>query len=334
MSGRPGIRKYSLAVTPADQGKRLDQFLAEKLPEALARPVSKGKVRKLIVAGAVYLNGKRVRIASKTVLQRARVEAFIDPKRLFEDEGAAGTLGGPGGGPFELGPERVLFEDEFIIVVDKPAGIPTQPTIDEARDNLFAAVKKFIAKRDGIPQPYLGLHHRLDRDTSGVVLFTKKVEANAGIAEIFSKHLAQKVYNAITERGPEVPPAAWTIENHLGIGGKVGKKTRYASVRSGGDYALTEFRLLETFSQGYLVEAKPKTGRTHQIRVHLAEDDLPILGDTFYGARKGGAPRVMLHAASLTFPHPISRTEMKVESPLPEDFQACQKSLQALRQKL
>jgi 23S rRNA-/tRNA-specific pseudouridylate synthase len=111
-----------------------------------------------------------------------------------------------------------------------------------------------------------------------------------------------------------------------------GKRARQASVSSGGDPAETDFQVLEVWPRGLLIEARPLTGRTHQIRVHLSEDGLPILGDTFYGARADGAPRVMLHAASLTFPHPVHKSEVSIRSPLPEDFLQCQQNLQEPRE--
>lgn len=315
-------RKLTFRTTAEDARKRLDQFLAEKLPEALAQPLSKAKVRKLVVAGAVYLNGRRVRIASKELIPGARVEVYVDLSKLHADSASQDRR-------FEMSDAQVLFEDEYLIVVNKPPGLPTQPTIDEARDNLYAAVKKYLSRKTGEVDPYLGLHHRLDRDTSGVVLFTKAKEANLGVSEMFVEHLARKVYYALTEkpRGGGVPKE-WEVKNYLGKEKTGGKKARFTAVRSGGDFAHTEFRLLENFARALLVEARPLTGRTHQIRVHLAEDGLPILGDTFYGAAEGGASRVMLHAVSLTFPHPIHKTEMSVQSPLPEDFKQCIAALQ------
>jgi 23S rRNA pseudouridine1911/1915/1917 synthase len=314
------LQKVSLKTGPQDQGKRLDQFLAEKLPDALARPISKAKARKLIVAGAVYLNGTRVRIASKELRVGARVEAFVDLSRLESDATAKDI-------PFEMSASQILHEDEFLIVVDKPAGLPTQPTLDEARINLFSAVKKFLSSRDGKPDPYLALHHRLDRDTSGVILFAKDKRANAGVSELFSQHIARKVYQALTllPGGATKLEPRWTIKNYLAKAPGSGKRARFTAVRSGGDFAETEVEVLARLKGGLHVEARPKTGRTHQIRVHLSEAGLPILGDSLYGAGAAAekAPRVMLHAVSLTFPHPIHKTEITVKSPLPEDFTQC-----------
>jgi RluA family pseudouridine synthase len=324
------LKKISFQTRHPDAGKRLDQVLSERLPEILGQPVSKGKVRKLVVAGAVYLNGKRVRIASKELLANAKIDTFIDIDKLMS--------GGPSQDrQFQMRASDILFEDEYLIAVNKPAGLPTQPTLDEARENLFAAVKKFLAERDKVAQPYLGLHHRLDRDTSGVVLFTKKTEANVGVSELFTKHIAQKTYQAVTFRPrPDISDSQlsneWEIENYLGRDRSTGgKQARYTAVRSGGDFAHTDFRLIEAMKGGLWVEAMPRTGRTHQIRVHLFEHGMPIQGDHVYRRREDQpmpqVARCLLHAISLTFPHPIHKNLVTVQSPLPEDFTQCLRAL-------
>ncbi len=295
----------------------------------LGQPISKAKVRQLVVAGAVYLNGKRVRIASKTVFNGARLDVYVDLERLFQGQPKAHDV------RFTMGPDAILFEDDDLIVVNKPPGLPTQPTLDEARANLYAIVKKYLGERDALAQPYLGLHHRLDRDTSGVILFTKRTSANAGVAKLFSEHLAEKTYWALSARPAGRVRDQWRVDNFLapdrGGEGKA-RRNRYRSVRSGGDRALTDFRLLEDLGSALLVEAKPRTGRTHQIRVHLSEDGMPILGDETYGVRADRAalaPRLMLHAASLTFPHPIHQTTVTVSAPIPKDFNECLAHLKA-----
>jgi 23S rRNA-/tRNA-specific pseudouridylate synthase len=119
----------------------------------------------------------------------------------------------------------------------------------------------------------------------------------------------------------------WTIKNYLGRAKNTGKRARYAAVRAGGDFAHTDFKILEMKPEALLIEAKPRTGRTHQIRVHLSEYGLPILGDPVYfnleKRPRISIPRTLLHAACLTFPHPISKVEISVSSPLPEDFSQC-----------
>lgn len=315
------LQHYTLITPPEFAGLRIDQALAQWLPEASGHAISKAKVRQLIVAGAVYLNGHRVRIASKTLIVRARLEVHIDWKKLEKLEVRAQVPA--------LSAQSILYEDDALIVVNKPAGLPTQPTLDEARSNLYGDLKAWLAAREGrsVAETYLGLHHRLDRDTSGAILFTKRKEANFGIAEQFKQHQIRKVYQALTERpvgggGARREGETWKERNYLGRVSRRGKAAMFGAVRSGGDLAETDFKVLGAYARGLWVEAKPLTGRTHQIRVHLAEVGMSILGDFLYG-RAASAPRLMLHAATLTLRHPLTQNELAVQSPLPEDFRQC-----------
>jgi RluA family pseudouridine synthase len=330
------VQTLRFRVSPEFKDQRLDQVLAVELPRLAGRPLSKSKVRQLIVAGAVYLNRSRVRIASKTLRLGAEIEVHIRWDRVEQKTRTETVV---------MDASWILFEDEDLIVVNKPPGLPTQPTVDEARANLFAVVKRFLKTRQS-GDPYLGLHHRLDRDTSGVVLFTKTVRANAGIARAFQEHLAQKTYVCLSRRDPQskrvsngelsrVPPD-WIIQNFLGKVGK-GRIQKFGSVRSGGDPAETRFAVLERLKNDhYFIQAQPKTGRTHQIRVHLSEEGLPIVGDSLYGALAspiqlpGGIKmRLALHARELELPHPITGVSLKIQSPIPEDLQSCLKQLQS-----
>jgi 23S rRNA pseudouridine1911/1915/1917 synthase len=307
-------RKYTLRLTTTSvhAGHRLDEVLAEWLTAELRRSVSKAKVRKLLMAGVVYVNGRPVRVPPQLLAPGTKIEARIDVAKLFGDSPSRDKT-------FELTAGRILFEDEDLIVVDKPSGLPAHPTLDPARDNLFAALGRFLSKREGARDPYIGVHQRLDRDTSGIVLFTKSKRVNAAIGELFSKHGLMKMYQALTVPGSV--KREWTIKNYLGKVGSRSKQARYGAVSSGGGFAETAFRVIGSYERGIHLEARPKTGRTHQIRVHLSEYGLPILGDDLYGGAH--ADRLMLHAHRLIFPHPITRDEVSIESPPPEDFQQC-----------
>ncbi|MCM0605419.1 MAG: RluA family pseudouridine synthase [Xanthomonadaceae bacterium] len=298
---------------------RLDEFLAEQLSVALKTTVSKSRSRALIVAGAVYLNGARVRIASKPIFENAEIKVAIDEDKLF------GTLADPRD-EWIFDSSWILFEDEGLIAINKPFGLPTQPTIDEARANLYKLIYAFLKERDG-PNAYLGLHHRLDRDTSGVVLMTKKKELNLGVAELFTSHKIQKTYVAVCEPNPLAVQkltegsrdGKFKIKNFLGKLPKSGrdKRQKYGSVRSGGDVAETFFEIVSETKNGVKFLCQPKTGRTHQIRVHLFGAGLPIVGDDLYGRKAG---RLMLHAWKLVFIHPIYGTEILIEAPVPKEF--------------
>ena len=231
-------------------------------------------------------------------------------------------------GPF--GPSRILYEDEWLVAVDKPPGLPTQPTLDPSRPSVLSELQAFLRRRDGA-EPYLALHHRLDRDTFGVVLLCKDRTANVGMGALFSGKTAQKTYLALAVLRSDIPDT-WAVRDHLGKVGRVGKADKFGAVRSGGDPAHTDFRVRERLPGALLVEALPRTGRTHQIRVHLTGGGTPILGDALYGGPEwvrlpaGGRlaiPRVLLHAAALAFPHPVTGTALEITILLPPDFADC-----------
>ena len=306
---------------------RLDDYLFEWLPSALGKPVPKSKIRTLIVSGAVYVNRHRNKLASTDIFAGAVLEVYYDEAKL-------NLSGHPSSAPVtSLKNEQILFEDEWIILVNKSAGIPTQPTIDPGRANLFDLTKQFLTRRNagktaGKFEVYLGLHHRLDRDTSGVVMFTKKEAANKGVADLFSEHRIQKTYQCLVWRSPAAPlhqkQDRFEVKNFLGRISTKSENARFGSVTSNGDPAHTYFRVLEVFRDAYWIEAQPKTGRTHQIRVHLSELNLPIFGDPQYFPQNVfpmiSAPRLLLHAHLLQFDHPVTGLPLTVEAPLPDDF--------------
>lgn len=214
---------------------------------------------------------------------------------------------------------KILFEDDWFLAAEKPAGLPSQATVDKSRPDFFTQLKKQFQNERGADF-YLALHHRLDRDTSGVMIFAKNKEANDPLANMFKKHLIQKTYVALTRN--RKMPETWEFKNHLmETKDRKLKKTKMKSTASGGDMAHTKFRLIEKFKLGMMVEAQPLTGRMHQIRVHLAEEHMGIFGDDIYPCGKTPvAPRLMLHALSLEFHHPFTQQDIKIESTLPEDM--------------
>lgn len=221
---------------------------------------------------------------------------------------------------------KVLFEDEILIAIEKPAGLPTQATLDKTRPHVYGLLQAQLAAEN--PEAYLALHHRLDKDTSGVLLFCKDKAYNQKISEMFKQHQFEKIYWALTVPGKS--KKSWQIKNYLAEKpAPRSKRMSLHSVRSGGHLAITDFKLLETHKKGLLIEARPKTGRMHQIRVHLAEAGLPILGDDLYNPKGAtGAPRMMLHAHQLIFPHPQTGSMITVTSEPPNDFLKTLKSLE------
>jgi RluA family pseudouridine synthase len=210
---------------------------------------------------------------------------------------------------------EVLFEDNILLVVNKPSGLLTQSSVDKKRPDLYRILSE--------KYPYLALHHRLDVGTSGVLVLCKNKAFNKEVATLFRDRQAQKIYAAVcfnSER-KEIPES-WVIENYLGRKkGLRNNKAMFMSVHSGGDSAKTLFKKLKQKDDILLVEAKPVTGRTHQIRVHLFEYALPIVGDRLY--TKKGVPdgsRLLLHAHKMEILHPKTQQKMNFEAPLPKEF--------------
>jgi len=208
----------------------------------------------------------------------------------------------------------VLFEDDWLIAVDKPPGITAQPTEGRVGDSLVDLVSARL-------QRPAGLVHRLDRETSGVTVFGKTPPATTALAEQFREGVARKRYVAAT--GPGLPPSG-TVD--LPLSKDPSRPGRWrASAAANGVPALTDFRTLYAGTDFCLVELLPHTGRTHQLRAHLTALQAPILGDSRYGgaAQAGGlsAPRCLLHAQALELAHPRTGQPLRVEAPIPEDLQ-------------
>ena len=209
----------------------------------------------------------------------------------------------------------VIFEDDYLLAVNKPAGLPTQAGHDPGRANLYQLMQDLREEK-------LFLHHRLDKDTSGVLLLGRKPEANKGLTEMFREHLLQKTYWALAKKAASgETPDEILVKDHLApVRGTNKQLMRMVKVKSGGWSAETRFKLIQALSLADLWEAQPVTGRTHQIRVHLSGLTRPIFGDFLYGGKSSEVPRLMLHAKSLEFKHPVTGTQLKIEAPLPSDF--------------
>ena len=206
----------------------------------------------------------------------------------------------------------VAFRSSDLIVLDKPVDLPTQQTLKTFEDNLFERVRLFLIQEKSFPQglPYVGLHHRLDRGTSGLVLMTLQRSANKEVSELFKQRKIHKAYLALAEPGKVSPPKKWRQVDKIARGPAM-KKNFYFRVSDEGDEAVTDFELINRI-EGKSCEFRcyPKTGRTHQIRVQLAHKGYPILGDATYG-RKKSAPRMMLHAQELRFQFKGSKMEIQ-----------------------
>lgn len=210
----------------------------------------------------------------------------------------------------------VLFEDDDLIVVDKPAGLLSQATVDPRRPHVTMWIQQHLKLS-------VALHHRLDKDTSGVLVLGKSKRVNAGLTNLFRDHQIQKTYWALAKVKADDERETFSVTNHVAPVRDAKKKMlRMVEVKSGGWKAHTDFRRLRRTELFDWIEARPHTGRTHQIRIHLAGLKRPIWGDFLYGGKTDQFPRLMLHAQKLEFVHPITSEKLLIEAPPPADFKS------------
>jgi 23S rRNA pseudouridine1911/1915/1917 synthase len=311
-----------LVVELSQGGARLDQFLARQLGWSRAR------LQKLLKSGRVLVNG-----ALRPASYRVR-------------EGDTVVVSVPEPAPSHLAPEAlplsIIFEDEDLLVVNKPPGLVVHPGAGHRQGTLLnALVHHCPALRDIGEVSRPGLVHRLDKDTSGLIVVAKTALAHAGLVAQFQAHAITKQYQAVV--WGRLPEVEGRIEKEVGRHPTVRRKMSVHPRR--GKAAVTFWRVLREFSGPLtLVELSPQTGRTHQLRVHLASEGHPVLGDATYGggvSRLAGHPqllalkplvrRQLLHAWRLRVTHPRTGQPLTWEAPLPEDFQAVVKFLEKFR---
>lgn len=286
-------------VFPEQAGLRLDQLLAA------ATLLSRRRARALIAQGAVWRNGRAVRVASRAV----EVGDALDLVGVEEELGVPRRP--------ELPPVVIRHEDRFLLVVDKPAGVLSQPAEHRQPGELAMDERLLLnlAAREG-RRPYLRLLHRLDRVTSGLLLFARSPAALKPLSEAWRRGRVERLYLAVVEG----EPAFEERRLEASIGRDPSGAWRF-QVTAAGRPAVTEIRVRSRGRGFALVECRLATGRTHQVRVHLAHLGLPVAGDRLYGAAILDAPRPLLHAAELALPHPEDGRRLRVTSPLPPELE-------------
>jgi 23S rRNA pseudouridine1911/1915/1917 synthase len=226
----------------------------------------------------------------------------------------------------------LLYRDDALLVVDKPAGLLSVPTAAGSdEDTALARVQEFV--RHLTPRrPYVGVVHRLDRDTSGALVFALAPATRSALRELFRAHRIERRYVALVDGRPGAEQGVVDLPVQDAY---VAGRRRLARGDQPSLPALTRWRVLERLEQGALLELELETGRQHQIRLHLSHLGLPIVGDAVYGGRarrsRAAAPRQMLHARVLGFVHPTTGASVRVESPLPADFRKVLASLRGGR---
>jgi 23S rRNA pseudouridine1911/1915/1917 synthase len=295
------MRRLGLMVDAPAAGERLDRWLAARVPD-----ISRARLQALIADGHVRVDG-RARKASHRVVAGERVDVDVPPPP-----------------PETLEPEAValsiVHEDEHVLVVDKPAGVVVHPGAGHARGTLAAAVLAHWPAIVGVGGPRRpGVVHRLDKDTSGLLVIAKTALAYESLTTQLAARTVRRVYLAVAQGRVTAPVAV--IDSPIGRDPRDRKRM---AVRPPGQgrRAITEVRVLERFPDFTYLEARLQTGRTHQIRVHLASAGHPIAGDEVYGGRRRRSLPVQLdglalHAAALAFVHPLTQVRVEFCSPLP-----------------
>ncbi len=298
---------------------RLDRVVQRELFPSHA--YSRSQVERLIESGHVQVNGKIVSKPAFRVESGAIVEVFLAASQ-----------------PTELAPYTidlsVLYEDEHLLVIDKPAGLSMHPGAGNRDRTLANAVVGYIGAQQravgSSDRP--GIVHRLDKDTTGVVVIAKSTPVHAQLAEQFARRSIERVYTALVFTTPKARRPVQIAEQGE-VRGAIGRhptRRTLMAITDMGKPAVTEWRVLERFAYGTLLACRLQTGRTHQIRVHMSWQGCPIIGDRTYGdfsslprslrdaAESFG--RQALHASTLVFTHPVTGARLSFEAPLPADF--------------
>ncbi|NLN71056.1 MAG: RluA family pseudouridine synthase [Chloroflexi bacterium] len=303
-------------VIESDAEVRVDKYLADQLTE-----ISRSQIRRLIDGGFVTLNGVVVKKAGTKVKLGDELEILV----MIEKD--AGLV------PEQI-PLNIIFENEQIIVINKPAGMVVHPGVGNHAGTLVNALLAYYPPiRDVGTGERPGVVHRLDKETSGVIVFAKTEKAYRWLVKQFKSREAHKAYLALVDGHPPTPTGR--IEAPIGRDSRT--RTRMAvKLRGQGKPAITEYFQLQKFNQHSLLEVHPITGRTHQIRVHLSYLGAPVVGDTLYGRRHPSITldRIFLHARTLKLRLPGERNERVFEAPLPDDLQLALTDLQAYEEHL
>lgn len=302
-----------LTLSADDAGERIDRVLARRCPE-----FSRSALQRWIEQGRVEQSGEVVSRKTKAV-DGGEVLILPAPPEAMSAKPQAIPL-------------QVLFEDDQLIILDKPAGLVVHPAPGHPDGTLVNALLHHAEVQGGSDPLRPGIVHRLDKDTSGVMVVAKTSRAHERLVEMFQQHSLERAYLAIALGRPPQSIRYETLH-----GRHPSNRKKFTSRSDRGRRAVTDLESIELLHGSALVRCRLETGRTHQIRVHLAEHGHPVLGDPLYGKsirdpelRRVGAElgRQALHAAVLAFDHPITGEAMRFETEPPEDFQ---KALRALR---
>lgn len=306
-----GVSTIEATISPAADGWRLDRALAEAVPS-----LSRERLKVLIASGAVVGDAGPVRDPARKATAGAQFRVNVPEPKPAHNEAQAIDL-------------TIAYEDEHLIVVDKPAGLVVHPAAGNLDGTMVNALLHHCAGQlsgiGGVARP--GIVHRIDKDTSGLIVAAKHDRAHEGLAKQFAAHSIDRRYLAIVAGRPLT--GSGRVEARLGRSSADRKKMAVVGGEAG-KHAITHWRLLDPLREAALVECRLETGRTHQVRVHMASIGHPLLGDPVYGTRKAvhrpiletlGFRRQALHATRLGFIHPVTKHALSFDSVMPDDMQ-------------
>jgi 23S rRNA pseudouridine1911/1915/1917 synthase len=312
-----GIQTIDVRLEPAHAGWRLDRALADAVPT-----LSRERLKALIRSGAVEAQGSLVRDPALKVKGDEALRVAVPEPAPAHNE------------PQNI-PLNIVFEDEHLLVVDKPAGLVVHPAAGNFDGTLVNALLHHcggsLSGIGGVARP--GIVHRIDKDTSGLLVVAKTDVAHEGLAKQFAAHSIDRRYLAIVSGVPKT--GSGTVDAPLARSAVNRKKIAIVEGQRG-KRAVTHWKRLELLSDAALVECRLETGRTHQVRVHMASIGHPLVGDPVYGRagkthgkllKELGFQRQALHAAELGFTHPVTKHRLSFSSPVPPDMQELKRAL-------
>jgi len=298
--------ELEIEVTLEHKGSRLDQFLFEVKSE-----LTRNYIQRLIDEGNIEIVGKKKTKSGNKLKGNEKILVKIPEDEVLEVEA-------------EDIPINIVYEDEYLVVLNKEAGMVVHPASGNYTGTLVNAIMhhiKDLSSINGVIRP--GIVHRLDKNTSGLIIIAKTDEAHVKLTEMFKEKTIDKTYLCICKG--IFREKSGRVESLIGRNPK--ERKQMAVVERNGKIAITNYQVLEEGVYHSFVKVGIETGRTHQIRVHMKGLNHPILGDEVYGRTSKHANRQMLHAYKLEFIHPITKKEMKIVGELPEDFKAVMRSL-------
>lgn len=297
-----------LSLTCLTPDLRLDKFLAEAVPG-----LSRSQAQRLIDARQVQAANPALKLKSSTLLPAGTQLTVICPADEAEQLPSARPI-----------PLEVVFEDDHLLVINKQAGLVVHPALGHAQDTLVNALLHYAPGLALLDDQRPGIVHRLDRDTSGLMVVAKTETALQNLQRQFKVRTVEKIYFALVHGCPDVPEGIIDVP----LGRDPQNRREIAPLKEGKP-ARTHYTVMQVFQDYSLLKIKLETGRTHQIRVHLAWLKHPVAGDTVYGRRKNRLPltRQFLHAGQLSLDHPASGQRLTFTAPLPVDLQTALNSL-------